>query len=169
MSSHLRTVITFAVAACVAVVPLTSLTAASAADALPQPVQDALTSALMDEYHAEAFYAAVLDRFGPVRPFANIIRAEQNHAKAIVTLMEVYGMAVPENSLLDSAEVAAAVPATFGAACTVGVQAEIDNAALYDGKLLPAVSDYADITFALKNLRDASQNMHLPAFQRCAI
>jgi hypothetical protein len=169
MSSHARTVIAIAVAVGVAAVPLTGITAASAADSLPQAVQDALTTALMDEYHAEAFYDAVLDRFGQVRPFANIIRAEQNHANVIITLMKAYGMAIPENTLLGSADVAAAVPATLGAACSVGVQAEIDNAALYDGKLLPAVSGYADITFALENLRDASQNMHLPAFQRCII
>lgn len=169
MTFRERAVIALAVAASVAAVPLASITAASAADPLPQAVQEALTSALMDEYHAEAFYDAVLDRFGQVRPFVNIIRAEQNHASAIITLMRTYGMAVPENTLLGSAEVAAAVPATLGAACAVGVQAEMDNAGLYDGKLLPAVVGYADITFALENLRDASQNMHLPAFQRCAI
>ena len=28
---------------------------------------------------------------------------------------------------------------------------------------------YPDITAALQNLRDASQNLHLPAFQRCAV
>lgn len=168
MTFRERALIALAVAASVAVVPLASVTAASAADPLPKAVQEALTSALMDEYHAEAFYDAVLDQFGQVRPFVNIIRAEQNHASAIITLMQAYGMATPENTLLGSAEVAAAVPATFGAACAVGVQAEMDNAGLYDGKLLPAVVGYADITFVLENLRDASQNMHLPAFQRCA-
>ncbi len=168
MSYRSKTLIAMAIAVGVAVAPLTSITLALAADALPQSVQDALTAALMDEYHAEAFYGAVLDRFGQVRPFANIIRAEQNHASAIIALMNAYGMAIPDNTLLGSADVAAVVPATLGDACSVGVQAEIDNAALYDSKLLPAVSGYADITFALENLRDASQNMHLPAFQRCA-
>jgi hypothetical protein len=169
MTFRERAVIALAVAASVAAVPLASVTAASAADPLPHAVQETLTSALMDEYHAGAFYDAVLDRFGQVRPFVNIIRAEQNHASAIITLMRARGMAVPEITILGSAEVAAAVPETFAAACAVGVQAEMDNAGLYDGKLLPAVVGYADITFALENLRDASQNMHLPAFQRCAI
>ena len=165
MTSPAKTIVAIAIAAGIAATPMAS----AAADALPATVQDALTAALMDEYHAEAFYAAVLDRFGQVRPFANIIRGEQNHARIIATLMDSYGMAVPENTLLESAEIAAAVPASFGAACTIGVQAEIDNAALYDDKLLPAVSGYADITAALVHLRDASQNMHLPAFERCAI
>lgn len=167
MTSSTKPLIALAIGASFALAPMAGVAAASAADALPQPVEDALTAALMDEYHAEAFYNAVLDRFGQVRPFANIIRAEQNHARIIATLMTSYGMSVPENPMLGSAEIAAAVPATFGAACSVGVKAEIDNAALYDGKLLPAVAGYPDITAALEHLRDASQNMHLPAFQRC--
>jgi hypothetical protein len=168
MTSSAKPLIALAIAGSFAIAPMADVTAAAAADALPQPVEEALTAALMDEYHAEAFYSAVLDQFGQVRPFANIIRAEQNHARIIATLMMTYGMAVPENPLLDTAEIAAAVPATLGAACSVGVTAEIDNAALYDDKLLPAVAGYDDITAALEHLRDASQNMHLPAFQRCA-
>jgi hypothetical protein len=168
MTSSAKPLIALAIAASFAITPVAGVTAAAAADALPQPVEDALTAALMDEYHAEAFYSAVLDRFGQVRPFANIIRAEQNHARIIATLMTTYGMTVPENPLLDSPDIAAAVPATLGAACSVGVEAESENAALYDDMLLPAVAGYADITAALEHLRDASQNMHLPAFQRCA-
>ena len=118
MTSPAKAIIAIAIAAGIAVTPVASINTASAADALPQAVQDALTSALMDEYHAEAFCAAVLDRFGQVLPFANVIRAEQNHARIIATLMTTYGMAVPDNTLLDSAEIAAAVPTTFGAACT---------------------------------------------------
>ena len=141
---------------------------AAAASTLPQPVQEALLAALADEYHAEAFYAAVIDKYGAVRPFANIIRAEQTHAAWIADLMNTYGVPVPANTMLGSDEIAAAVPATLAGACSVGVTAEIDNAALYDERLLPAVTAYPDITAALERLRDASQNMHLPAFQRCA-
>lgn len=149
--------------------PVLSATTASAADPLPQPVQDALIAALQDEYHAEAFYDAVMDKFGSTRPFSNIIRAEQNHQAWLIDLMKTYGVDVPANTELGSAEIAAAVPATIGGACALGVQAEIDNAGLYTDALLPAVSAYPDITVTFERLSAASQNMHLPAFQRCAI
>ena len=148
---------------------IASAAPAFAASALPQPVQDVLTAALMDEYHAEAVYAAVIDRFGTVRPFSNIIRAEQMHASWVIDLMKTHGMDVPANTLLGSPEVAAAIPASLGEACSVGVAAEVANAGLYDGQLLPVVTGYDDITSVLIRLRDASQNMHLPAFQRCAV
>ncbi|HCX11751.1 MAG TPA: DUF2202 domain-containing protein, partial [Hyphomonas sp.] len=52
--------------------------ATSAAQApLPEPVIEALHLALADERHALATYTIVLDRFGDVRPFINIARAEQ--------------------------------------------------------------------------------------------
>ena len=157
------------IAAGLIVAPVLSATAASAADPLPQPVQDALIAALQDEYHAEAFYGAVIDKFGSTRPFSNIIRAEQNHQAWLIDLMQTYGMDIPANTALGSAEIAAAVPATIGGACAVGVEAEIDNAGLYSNALLPAVSAYPDITATLERLSAASQNMHLPAFQSCAV
>ena len=142
---------------------------ADAASTLPQSAQDALTTALQDEYNAQAFYAAVMDRFGATRPFSNIIRAEQMHESWVIALMKTYGMPVPANTALGSAEVAASVPATIGAACAIGVQAEIANAGLYDDHLLPAVTAYPDITEVFERLSAASQNQHLPAFQRCAL
>jgi len=52
------------------------------------------------------------------------------------------------------------------AACEAGVQAEIDNAALYD-RLLNS-TQRPDILTVFQALRSASQDRHLPAFQRCA-
>lgn len=43
----------------------------------------ALAEALDDEYKARATYAKVIERFGPVRPFVNIIKAEERHAQAL--------------------------------------------------------------------------------------
>ncbi|WP_447962675.1 hypothetical protein [Nitrospira sp. Ecomares 2.1] len=36
--------------------------------------------ALMDEYKARAFYRLVLNTFGEIRPFSNIVNAEETHA-----------------------------------------------------------------------------------------
>ena len=122
----------------------------------------ALYRALDDEYKALATYQSVMATFGQVRPFVNIARAEQNHISALVTLFERYSLPVPENDW------AGQVPQfeSLAAACQAGVQAEIENAALYD-ELFASV-DHADITRIFQQLRDASQEQHLPAFQRCA-
>ncbi len=167
MKSPIRTLATLALVAGLATTPVLTALPASAAS-LPEPVAQALTTALQDEYHAEAFYDAVMQKFGDCRPFSNIIKAEQTHQAELIALMKQYGVTVPANSQLGSAEIKAAVPATIAGACTIGVKAEIDNAALYDNDLLPAVSAYPDIVFVFEALRDASQQKHLPAFQRCA-
>jgi hypothetical protein len=55
---------------------------------------------------------------------------------------------------------------TLADACEAGVQAEIDNAALYDE--LFTMVDNADIIRVFTALQEASQTKHLPAFERCA-
>ena len=51
-------------------------------------------------------------------------------------------------------------------ACQAGVAAEIENGALYDRLL--ATTQRPDIVTVFRNLREASQERHLPAFRRCA-
>jgi hypothetical protein len=138
------------------------------AQTLTPDAQAALGSALQDERHAEAFYANVLAKFGEVRPFSKIIKAEQQHEAMLIGLYQTYGIAVPENGYATGAREAPAAPETLVAACKIGVDAEIANRDLYDGTLLAAVAAYPDITRIMQRLRDASEENHLPAFQRCA-
>ena len=56
-----------------------------------------LLDALDDERKAEATYAAVIAKFGPVQPFSNIIGAEQRHAAALERQLERLGVPVPPN------------------------------------------------------------------------
>ncbi|HYN77893.1 MAG TPA: DUF2202 domain-containing protein, partial [Lamprocystis sp. (in: g-proteobacteria)] len=56
--------------------------------------------------------------------------------------------------------------ASVHAACVAGVQGEIDNVALYDR--LVGSTQRPDILGVYQALRSASQERHLPAFQRCA-
>ncbi|TPW29720.1 DUF2202 domain-containing protein [Martelella alba] len=147
---------------------LTAAPLTASAETLTPAAVEALNRALADEYHAEAFYAAVIEAYGPVRPFTNIIEAERTHSAEVAALMEAYGIPVPENDQIGAEDIVSAVPASLAAACAAGVQAEIDNAALYDNDLLPSVASYPDITTVLTSLRDASQTKHLPAFTRCA-
>jgi hypothetical protein len=135
--------------------------------ALTPDAQAALGSALQDERHAEAFYSAVMAKFGGARPFSNIIEAERQHEAMLIDLYAAYGVAVPENGYASGALVSPAAPDTLLDACKIGVEAEIANRDLYDVTLLPAVAAYPDITLVMQRLRDASEENHLPAFQRC--
>ena len=122
----------------------------------------ALREALDDEYKARATYQGVIDRFGPVRPFVNIIEAEERHANALLRLFERFGIEPPKDRW--AGQVAA--PSNLAEACKAGVEAEIENAAMY-ARLLVQVSD-ARVRDVLTRLRQASQQRHLPAFRRCA-
>ena len=123
---------------------------------------DALTVAIQDEFHAESIYRRVLLDFGNVMPFANIIRAEQNHAAALAGLFRSRGLPVPETVWN-----ADNVPrfASVRDACGAAARAEIDNIAVYDRYMdaeLPA-----DVRQIFTSNRAASLNNHLPAFERC--
>lgn len=131
---------------------------------LPAPVVEAMNEALADERKAKATYDAILERFGEVRPFSNIVHAEQRHIEALLPLYARYHVLVPE----DTTELPEVVfTEDMLGLCRIGVQAEIDNVRLYDEHLLPAVADYPDISAVMQRLRDASHDNHLPAFQRC--
>ncbi len=124
-------------------------------------LQIILVEALDDERKAEATYAAIIERFGEVRPFSNIVHAEARHSRAIERQMERLGMAVPENGWIGKG----AAPATLAAACESAIAGEIENIALYD-RLLPQIPDVTTRS-VLEKLRDASRDNHLPAFRRC--
>lgn len=124
--------------------------------------QQALAAALDDEYKAHETYAQVIRDFGEVRPFINIVEAEARHIEALLALFDRYGAAPPENRWAGEASRFASVHA----ACLAAVAAEIANVALYD-RLLQSTRR-ADILDVFQSLRAASQDRHLPAFQRCA-
>lgn len=120
----------------------------------------ALHEALEDEYRARATYAAVIERFGPVRPFVNIVAAEDRHAAALRRLLEQGGHPVPADRWAGNVT----APASLRDALALGVRAEIDNRALYDR--LRAMTARPEVLRVFDNLGTASQQNHLPAFQR---
>lgn len=122
----------------------------------------ALQEALDDEYRAWATYDQVIRDFGEVRPFINIRDAEARHIQALHSLFSRYGLPFPTNSWVGK------VPRyqSLKEACIAGVAAEIENNRLYDR--LFASTHRPDILTVFRNLQAASQQRHLPAFQRCA-
>jgi rubrerythrin len=138
-----------------------------AANAVPNTqldarTQQAMIDAINDEYHAHAFYTAVIEKFGPVRPFTNIVRAEERHAQLWNRLFARYGLSVPEDTFAGNVE----APDTLEAACQMGVEAEIANVQMYDNFL--SFVQEPDLRAAFIRLRTVSQNHHKPAFERCA-
>jgi hypothetical protein len=120
-----------------------------------------LLEVLEDERRAEATYAAVLDAFGPVRPFVNIIEAERRHAAAVEVQLRRLGLDVPARRSGDPP----VAPPTLAEACERAIAAEIENVALFD-RVIPQVED-GTVRLVLEALRAASRDRHLPAFRRC--
>ena len=140
---------------------------AAVQEILSVAAQEAVLDALVGpegEYAAYATYAAILDAYGQVNPFSNIMASEAKHIDALKSVLDSYGVAYPqENPYLGAVD----VPESLAAAAQAGVDAEIANVALY-GQQLAAVADYPDIVEVFVNLQTASQEKHLPAFQRAA-
>lgn len=144
----------------------TLVAAAAGAQPMPGPptadVRDALVTALQDEHHAHAVYARVIEAHGDVRPFVNVVRAEQRHIDALLRTFGTLGIAAPE-----PAWTTANVPAfaSVAEACAAAATAERENIALYDQLLAPELPPNVRQVFV--RLRDASLERHLPAFERC--
>ena len=132
--------------------------------ALDTVAREALITALAGpdgEYAAHAEYTAILAKFGTtVQPYANILKAEKQHIAALQQQCVKYGVAVPADTYLGTVT----APATLLEAAQVGVFAENLNVAMY-GTLLTRVAKYPSLVQVFTNLRVASLNSHLPAFE----
>jgi hypothetical protein len=127
--------------------------------------EEIILSALMGpdgEYAALASYQAVLDEYGQVEPYATILAAESRHADALIRQLERLGVEVPENPYLGQIE----APADLQTAAEAWAEGEILNVELYD--YLLTQTDDSQLTKVLNNLRSASLDSHLPAFQEAA-
>lgn len=123
---------------------------------------EALRSALQDERNALAFYEAVMDTHGTVRPFANIVNAERRHAAAIEALMLRYGV---EDRIVEPSPIPA-VPDSLRKCCDLAACLERENIGMYD-RLAEGVTE-RDILATFRNLQTASRDRHLPAFERAS-
>jgi hypothetical protein len=145
--------------------PTTTPGSVPPSNSTPSTTTSALTVALTGAYTAEtrtlATYKNVIAALGSIGPFPKVITAEEQHVSAVTTLLDHYAIAVPAPAA------GQASPDTLSAACNLGVTLEQQVISLYNDQL-PKVSAYRDVTTAFANLRAASRDNHLPAFQRCA-
>jgi hypothetical protein len=117
-----------------------------------------LTYALQDEYLARAEYEGIMEEYGAMRPFSNIIRSEERHIEWLVELFDAYDLPLPG----DDSEAHVVIPDELETAFEIGVQAEIDNIAMYDRFLAEELP--ADVEEIFERLKSASEN-HLRAFE----
>ncbi len=122
---------------------------------------EVLNEALLDEYKARDTYRKIIETFGAVRPFVNIVEAEQRHIESLLTLYEKYDVPLPPIPKPNQID----IPDSLLKACQMGVNAEIENLTMYD-RLIEAI-DLPDVVAVLQRLQAASRDNHLPAFQRC--
>lgn len=120
-----------------------------------------ILEALTDEYKARAFYRLVIKTFGPVRPFINIVEAEETHATALEALCARYEIPLPS----DEWEGKLQRPVSILEACRAGVEGEHENIAMYDRFLRE--TDLPDVRSLFQRLQARSRDAHLPAFERC--
>jgi hypothetical protein len=145
----------------------TASSASSSSSAPSSVVGDAalgqvLRNAVEEERRVRATYTNVLAALGQILPFTNVVESEGQHVAALEQVAANHGV-----DLSGIAPAGEPSPTSKRAACQLGVSLEQADIALYDG-LLPQVTAYPDVTRVLQNLRAASQDSHLPAFQRCA-
>ena len=112
------------------------------------------------EYAAYATYKAIIDEFGAVQPYTNILGSEQKHIDFLVGYLDGAGVAIPENPWLGEIQ----APADLMGAAQAGSDAEIDNVAMYDELLGREIADPALVDL-LERLRGMSEDRHLPAFE----
>lgn len=127
-----------------------------------EALANVLTEAINDEYKARATYRLVIGKYGEIRPFTRIVEAESRHIEALLPLFEKYGIQVPNDDWESRVE----VPASVKDACQEGVQAEKENAEMYE-RSIAATHQYPDVQAVLKRLQRSSSKRHIAAFQRC--
>lgn len=121
-------------------------------------IQQMLTYAIQDEYLALAEYELIIEKYGSMRPFSNIINSEKTHIGMLIPLFESYGFPIPENTAKEHT----VLPKDLKESFATGVQAEIENIAMYERFLKKELPD--DVKTVFQRLKDASGN-HLRAFK----
>jgi hypothetical protein len=114
------------------------------------------------EYAAAASYQAVLNEYGMVEPYATIYQAELRHIDALIRQLEKAGVDVPANPYTGKIK----APGDLTTAAEAWAEGEILNVELYDD--LIARTTNGNLLKVLGNLRSASLDSHLPAFELAA-
>ncbi len=123
-------------------------------------LEEMFNYAIQDEYLAQAEYNAIISEFGEVRPFINIVAAEQTHIDMLLPLFEAYGIAVPANEAASDV----VVPESISSAISTGIEAEQANIAMYQAFL--AQDNLPDDVRSVFTYLVSASESHLNAFSQ---
>lgn len=127
---------------------------------LDPDVEAMLEYALEDEVLAYSTYEAIVEAFEVTKPFTNIMKAEAKHIELVEELMLAYDITPPQVDPSDYIT----LPTSLEEAYKAGVQAEIDNIALYENFLVKYELP-EDVQAVFEQLISGSEK-HLKAFER---
>lgn len=122
-------------------------------------LEEMLVYSIEDEYLARTEYEKIMDAFGELRPFSNIMKAEEYHIELLKPLFEEHEIDIPSDNSYEHV----VVPESLTEAYEAGVQAEINNIKMYETFIEQDIPD--DVKEVLELLKNASEN-HLEAFKR---
>lgn len=122
-------------------------------------INDMLMYAAQDEYLAHGEYLAIINKFGSQKPYTNIISAEETHLAYLKEVYLAYGLDFPS----DASKEHIVIPTDLLEAAKTGVQAEIDNIAMYK---LFLTYDLPENVFEVFSALKSGSESHLAAFQK---
>ena len=122
-------------------------------------LEEMLRYAMEDEYLAQTEYEKIMETYGVIKPYSNISKAEAKHIDLLEPLFGQYEVAVPEIDW-DNYIV---LPDTLQENYVMGVEAELNNIAMYESFLEEELPD--EVRTVFEALKNASEK-HLQAFQR---
>ncbi|WP_187759820.1 ferritin-like domain-containing protein [Thiospirochaeta perfilievii] len=122
-------------------------------------LEEMLEYAIEDEYLALNEYEALIEKFGPIKPFTNIIESEKTHIAYLKELYSSYNIEIPKVDTTSHLY----IPKNVEEAAKIGVDAEVKNIAMYNKFLKEDLP--LDVRNVFEFLKKASEN-HLKAFRR---
>ena len=122
-------------------------------------VLNALDSALRSKFKTCALYRMVLQAFGPVQPFKDLLKIEEKYRLVLTGLARRYDRTLP----VDEWEGQIAIPVSFVEACEEAIQLERENDRLYTA-LLDRMEEPA-LSRVITRMRNVSQISHQPSFK----
>lgn len=122
-------------------------------------LKEMLIYAIQDEYLANKEYELIMNKYGTQRPFSNIKKAEERHISMLKTVLSNNKIEIPK----DESSTIVKLPESLDEAYKAGVEAEIENIAMYERFLQQELPK--DVRQVFESLKNASEN-HLRAFRR---
>lgn len=135
-----------------------------------QDLKTLLTTGIKEEYMARATYKAANLVFNNRKPFANIVRAEEQHTRMFIKLFEARKWTLPKDDYAQKPDESNQdfakrlnLPTDWTEALKLGVKLEKEDVKFLGDALKTDLPD--DVRTTFQNLLVASRDRHLRAFE----